>query len=99
MEVKMGKNITKLRGEHYLNVFVSYQLKARIKRLAEKYDRTVADMVRTLIKIGIPVMEGLTEAEEKILKDSITLVRKMKKVTQMKIEEGGFNGNELKTEL
>jgi predicted DNA-binding protein len=99
MEVKMGKNITKLRGEHYLNVFVSYQLKARIKKLAEKYDRTVADMVRTLIKIGIPVMEGLTEAEEKLLKDSITLARKMKKVTQMKIEEGGFNGNELKTEL
>jgi len=95
----MGKKITKLRGEHYLNVFVSYQMKARIKRLAEKYDRSVADMVRTLIKVGIPVMEGLTEAEEKLLKDSITLARKMKKVTQMKIEEGGFNGNELKTEL
>jgi predicted DNA-binding protein len=99
MEVKMGRKITKLRGEHYLDVFVSYQLKARIKKLAEKYDRTVADMVRTLIKVGIPVMEGLTEAEEKILKDSITLARKMKKVTQMKIEEGGFDGNELKTEL
>ena len=95
----MGKKITKLRGEHYLNVFVSYQLKARIKRLAKKYDRTVADMMRTLIKIGIPVMEGLTEAEEKILKDSITLARKMKEVTQMKIEEGGFNEDELKTEL
>jgi len=95
----MGKNITKLRGEHFLNVFVSYQLKARIKKLAEKYDRSVADMVRALIKIGIPVMEGITEAEEKLLKDSITLARKMKKVTQMKIEEGGFNGNELKTEL
>lgn len=95
----MGKNITKLRGEHYLNVFVSYQLKARIKRLAEKYDRSVADMVRALIKIGIPVMEGITEAEEKLLKDSITLARKMKKVTQMKIEEGGFNEDELKTEL
>jgi predicted DNA-binding protein len=95
----MGKKITTLRGEHYLNVFVSYQMKARIKRLAEKYDRTVADMMRALIKIGIPVMEGLTEAEEKILKDSITLARKMKKVTQMKIEEGGFNEDKLKTEL
>jgi predicted DNA-binding protein len=95
----MGKKITKLRGEHYLNVFVSYQMKARIKRLAKKYDRTVADMMRALIKIGIPVMEGLTEAEEKMLKDSITLARKMKKVTQMKIEEGGFNEDELKTEL
>jgi predicted DNA-binding protein len=95
----MSKNITKLRGEHCLNVFISYKLKERIRGLAEKYDRTLADMVRTLIKIGIPVMEGLTEAEEKILKNSITLARKMKKVTQMKIEEAGFNEDELKTEL
>lgn len=95
----MSENITKLRGEHCLNVFVSYQLKERILRLAEKYDRTMADMVRTLIKLGIPVMEGLTEAEEKMLKDSVTLVRKMRKVRQMKIEEAGFNEDELKTEL
>ena len=95
----MNGNITKLRGEHCLNVFVSYQLKERIMRLAEKYDRTMADMVRTLIKLGIPVMEGLTEAEEKILKDSVTLARKMRKVRQMKIEEAGFNEDELKTEL
>ena len=95
----MSENITKLRGEHCLNVFVSYQLKERIMGLAEKYDRTMADMVRTLIKLGIPVMEGLTEAEEKILKDSITLAKKMRKVRQMKIEEAGFNEDELKTEL
>ena len=95
----MSENITKLRGEHCLNVFVSYQLKERILRLAEKYDRTMADMVRTLIKLGIPVMEGLTEAEERILKDSVTLARKMRKVRQMKIEEAGFNENELKTKL
>lgn len=85
----MRKNITKLRGEHCLNVFISYKLKERIRRLAEKYDRSMADMVRALIKIGIPVMEGLTEAEEKILKNSITLAKKMKKITQMKIEEAG----------
>jgi predicted DNA-binding protein len=95
----MSENITKLRGEHCLNVFVSYQLKERIMRLAEKYDRTMADMVRTLIKLGIPVMEGLTEAEEKILKDSVAHARKMRKVRQMKIEEAGFDEDELKTEL
>jgi predicted DNA-binding protein len=95
----MGKNVTKLRGEHCLNVFVSYQLKERIMGLAEKYDRTLADMVRILIKIGIPVMEGLTEAEEKMLKNSITLAKKMRKITQMKIEEAGFDEDKLKTEL
>jgi len=95
----MDKKITKLKDEHCLNVFVSYKLKKRIIKLAEKYDLTMADIIRSLVKIGIPVMEGLTEAEEKMLKATITMVRQMKKVKQMKIEEAGFKENELKTEL
>jgi len=91
--------VTKLRGEHCLNVFVSYQLKQRIMKLAEKYDRTMADMVRTLIKVGIPLMEGLTEAEERVLRDSIDWARKARKVKQMKIEEEGYEDNQLKTEV
>jgi predicted DNA-binding protein len=95
----MTEPITKLRGEHCLNVFVSYQLKQRIMKLAEKYDRTMADMVRTLIKIGIPVMEGVTEAEERMLRDSIGWARKARKVRQMKIEESGYENDELKSEV
>ncbi len=95
----MNEPITKLRGEHSLNIFVSYQLKEKIMKLAEKYDRTMADMVRTLIKVGIPVMEGLTEAEERILRDSISQARKLRKVRQMKIEEEGYENDQLKTEV
>lgn len=95
----MTEPVTKLRGEHCLNVFVSYQLKQRIMKLAEKYDRTMADMVRTLIKVGIPLMEGLTEAEERVLRDSIDWARKARKVKQMKIEEEGYEDNQLKTEV
>jgi len=95
----MTEPITKLRGEHNLNIFVSYQLKERIMKLAEKYDRTMSDMVRTLIKVGIPVMEGLTEAEERVLKDSILVARKLRKVRQMKIEEEGYENDQLKTEV
>ena len=95
----MTEPITKLRGEHCLNIFVSYQLKERIIKLAEKYDRTMADMVRTLIKVGIPVMEGLTEAEERMLRDSILVARKLRKVRQMKIEEEGYENDQLKTEV
>ena len=95
----MTEPITKLRGEHCLNVFVSYQLKQRIMKLAGKYDRTMADMVRTLIKVGIPVMEGLTEAEEKMLTVSIDWVRKARKVKQMKIEEEGHEGQRLRSEV
>jgi len=95
----MTEPIAKLRGEHCLNVFVSYQLKQRIVKLAEKYDRTMSDMVRTLIKVGIPVMEGLTEAEERMLRDSIDWARKARKVKQMKIEEEGYHKERLKTEV
>lgn len=94
----MSETITKLKGEHCLHIHMSYQLKERIAKLAEKYDRTMADMVRTLIKVGIPVMEGLTEAEDRILKDSIAKARKLRKVRQMKIEEEGYEDNKLKTE-
>ena len=95
----MTEAITKLRGEHRLDVFVSYQLKQRIVKLAEKYDRTLSDMVRTLFKVGIPVMEGLTEAEERMLRDSIDWARKARKVKQMKIEEEGYEDDQLKTEV
>jgi predicted DNA-binding protein len=95
----MSEPITKLRGEHCLNIFVSYQLKQKIMELAEKYDRTMADMVRTLIRVGIPVMEGLTEAEERLLRDSIQWARKVRKVKQMKLEEEGYENEHLKTEL
>ena len=95
----MTEPITKLRGEHCLNIFVSYQLKQRIMKLAEKYDRSMADMVRNLIKVGIPVMEGLTEAEERVLRDSIDWARKARKVKQMKIEEQGYESDQLRTEV
>ena len=95
----MSGPVHKLRGEHNLHVFVSYRLKERITKLAEKYDRTMADMVRILIRVGIPVMEGLTEAEENLLKHSVASIRKMKKIRQMKIEEDGFESEQLKTEI
>lgn len=95
----MSKPATKLRGDHCLNIFVSYQLKERIMKLADKYDRTMADMVRTLIKVGIPVMEGLTEAEERMLRDSILVARKLRKVRQMKIEEEGYQSDQLRSEV
>jgi predicted DNA-binding protein len=95
----MSEPITKLRGEHCLHIFVSYQLKQRIMKLANRYDRTMTDMVRTLIKVGIPVMEGLTEAEERMLRDSISWARKARKVRQMKIEEEGYEDNHLKAEV
>jgi predicted DNA-binding protein len=78
------KNPAKIRGEHCLNVFVSYELKERLKRLAEKYDRTTADMVRAVLKIGIPVMEGISKAEEQMVKEYVELFRKFRQIKNLK---------------
>lgn len=74
----------KLRGEHCLNVFVSYELKQRVKDLAKKYDRTTADMVRAVLKIGIPMMEGLSESEEIMVREYIHLFRRLRQVKALK---------------
>ena len=78
------ESIKKLRGDHCLNVFVSYELKSRLSDLAAKYDRTVADIVRAIMKIGIPMMEGISEAEEIMMKEYIDLFRKLRQVRHLK---------------
>jgi predicted DNA-binding protein len=70
--------IKKLRGEHCLNIFVSHELKSRLTELAQKYDRTTADIVRAVLKIGIPMMEGINRAEEIMIKEYIELFRKLR---------------------
>jgi len=74
----------KLRGEHCLNVFISYELKCELKELAATYDRTVADMVRALLKVGIPVMRGISEAEQAMVREYVELFRKARKVKAIK---------------
>ncbi|MFQ5608574.1 MAG: hypothetical protein ACE5GA_11565, partial [Candidatus Zixiibacteriota bacterium] len=75
----MTDELKKLRGEHCLNVFVSYELKRQLKELAELYDRTTADMVRALLKVGIPVMRGISEAERHMVREYVELFRKARK--------------------
>lgn len=74
----------RLRGEHCVNVFVSYELKDRLKSLARRYDRTTSDMVRAVLRIGIPMMEGLSKAEEVMVKEYIQLFRKLRQVKSLK---------------
>ena len=74
----------KVRGDHCLNVFVSHELKQNLKSLARRYDRTTADMVRAVLRIGIPMMEGLSQAEEMMVKEYIQLFRKLRKVKSLK---------------
>jgi predicted DNA-binding protein len=74
----------RVRGDHCLNVFVSHELKERIRSLATKYDRTTSDMVRAVLRIGIPMMEGLSQAEETMVREYIQLFRKLRQVKSLK---------------
>jgi predicted DNA-binding protein len=74
----------KTRGEHCLNVFVSHELKKRLKALAERYDRTTADMIRAVLRIGIPMMEGLSDAEQVMVREYIALFRRLRQVKALK---------------
>lgn len=76
--------IRRARGEHCLNILVSAELKGRLKSLAQKYDRTTADMVRAVLRIGIPMIEGLSEAEEIMVTEYVELFRRLRRVKSLK---------------
>src|SRR5690606_33909841 len=81
-----GKSIEsrKTRGDHYLSVFVSYELKHQLKVLADKYDRTTADMIRAVLRVGIPLMEGISRSEEIMVREYVALFRRLRKVRALK---------------
>jgi len=62
-----------------VNIFITYELKERLVVLAKKYDRTLADILRTILKIGLPMMEGINEAEELMIKEYMEMFRKLRK--------------------
>ncbi|MEW5925175.1 MAG: hypothetical protein AB1746_14420 [Candidatus Zixiibacteriota bacterium] len=75
---------SRLRGDHLLNIHISYELKEKLKNLAGRFDRTMADITRTVLRIGIPIMEGMSEAEEKLIKEYARIIRKFRQVKNLK---------------
>lgn len=78
------KIMPKAQGQHHLGISVSYEMKERLNTLAEKYDRTTADIIRTVLKIGIPMMEGLSQAEELMLREWVQVFRRLRQVRTLK---------------
>ena len=72
------------RREHSVNVFVSFELKNQLKELADRYDRTTADMVRAVLRVGIPMIEGLSRAEEVMVQEYVDLFRRLRRVKALK---------------
>ncbi len=74
----------KSRGELCVTIHMSYEMKESLQQLAAKYDRTVADIIRAVIRVGVPVMEGLSQAEEVMVKEYVQLFRRLRQVKALK---------------
>lgn len=74
----------RVRGDHTVTVLTSYELKSRLNHLAVKYDRTTSDIVRSVLRIGIPMLEGLSQAEDIMVREYIDLFRKLRQVRSLK---------------
>ena len=70
---KPGKNS---KNSHVLNVFVSYELKSQLVQQADHYDCTMTDVVRLLLKIGLPILEGLSKARQTMSQEHFSLLRR-----------------------
>lgn len=57
--------VMRRRGQHALKLFVSTEMKARLGALSESLDRPLADVCRTLMWIGLPILEGLDTAQQR----------------------------------
>jgi hypothetical protein len=69
---------------HYLNVQVSYETKCRVAALAEKFGLAATDIVRQVLKVGLPVFETLSAAQEELLSGYIQLLRKSRGMNELK---------------
>ena len=66
----------KIKHDRPLNIFVSYELKQALEELAERHDRTLTNVVRTLLTMAIPVVNAVWEAEGRLLQESAGLFRR-----------------------
>lgn len=69
---------------HFINVQVSYETKCRIVALSEKFDLSATDIVRQVLKAGLPVFETLSSAQEQLLSGYIELLRKSRGMGELK---------------
>jgi hypothetical protein len=65
----MSNQAVRTKHDRSLNIQVSWELKQALEELAQRHDRTLATVVRSLLRIGIPVLHGIWEAERNMLDD------------------------------
>jgi hypothetical protein len=82
--VNQRVRVEKTRGDHAVNIMISHELKERILRLATTYDQSLANTFRQVLRIGIPVMEGMAGAQEQLLTEYVALAKRLREAKGVK---------------
>lgn len=70
--------------EHTLVVRITYESKERIDQLALNLDRTNSDIVRMILRLGLPLLESLSEAERQVVRDYTDIFRKLRQMRSLR---------------
>ncbi len=70
--------------EHTLVVRITYDAKKRLDQLAIGLDRTNSDIVRMVLRLGIPLLESLSEAEQQVVRDYTDIFRKLRQMRSLR---------------
>ncbi len=62
-------NWSEQHGRHSVNFFVSTELKLALKQLSQRSGRTMADTIRLALNTAVPILNGLWDAEDRLLAD------------------------------
>ena len=70
--------------EHTLVVRITFESKERIDQLALNLDRTNSDIVRMILRLGLPLLESLSEAERQVVRDYTDIFRKLRQMRSLR---------------
>jgi predicted DNA-binding protein len=70
--------------EHTLVVRITYDAKDRIDQLALKLDRTNSDIVRMILRLGLPLLESLSDAEQQVVREYTDIFRKLRQMRSLR---------------
>jgi hypothetical protein len=51
-----------LKGDHVVNLRISWELKSRLMEMAKTENRSLSDICRILLLTGLPILEGMDRA-------------------------------------
>ncbi|MFH2054735.1 MAG: hypothetical protein ABIJ61_02140 [bacterium] len=53
-------------NQHALNLFICWELKEVLQETAQRFDRTVADIVRLALRLSLPILKGACESRQQL---------------------------------